>query len=155
MQQLNNITPQEFCEMTKLCKPPKLTWKRNDCATCQFVILEIKLKLQDPKVQVCVLDIFISQRQHACSFHLWSWQSITLCLSHIQLQNCSFLYCASLCGLFCRQSCLRSFSKGATESLTTLKRLVQQFPLSCPQYVTLVSSGVLGKSLLPCHLFQF
>jgi len=61
MQQLNNITPQEFCEMTKLCKPPKLTWKRNDCATCQFVILEIKLKLQDPKVQVCVLDISISQ----------------------------------------------------------------------------------------------
>ncbi|CAK9214009.1 unnamed protein product [Sphagnum troendelagicum] len=59
MQQLNNITPQEFCEMTKLCKPPKLTWKRNDCATCQFVILEIKLKLQDPKVQAKLLEVLL------------------------------------------------------------------------------------------------
>jgi len=56
IEQLDNLTPQEFCEKMKLCKPPQLSWKRNDCALCQFVILEIKLKLQDPNLQVCVLN---------------------------------------------------------------------------------------------------
>ncbi|CAM6041144.1 unnamed protein product, partial [Sphagnum compactum] len=51
IEQLDNLTPQEFCEKTKLCKPPQSSWKHNDCAICQFVILEIKLKLQDPKLQ--------------------------------------------------------------------------------------------------------
>jgi saposin len=52
MEQLDNITPQEFCQMTKMCKPPKLSVRRNDCTTCQFVILELKIKLKDPKTQV-------------------------------------------------------------------------------------------------------
>jgi saposin len=52
MEQLENITPQEFCQMTKMCKPPKKVLASNDCATCQFVILELKIKLQDPETQV-------------------------------------------------------------------------------------------------------
>jgi saposin len=59
IQELDNLTPQEFCELTKLCKLPQLSWKRNDCATCQFVVLEVKLKLQDPKLQARVLDVLL------------------------------------------------------------------------------------------------
>jgi saposin len=60
MEQLDNITPQEFCQMTKMCKPPKLSVRRNDCTTCQFVILELKVKLKDPKTQERVLDVFMN-----------------------------------------------------------------------------------------------
>lgn len=52
MEQLENITPQEFCQMTKMCKPSRMVSAGNDCATCQFAILEIKIKLEDPKTQV-------------------------------------------------------------------------------------------------------
>ncbi|KAG0585455.1 hypothetical protein M758_2G012100 [Ceratodon purpureus] len=60
MEQLENITPQEFCQMTKMCKPPKRVLASNDCATCQFVILELKIKLQDPQTQEKVLDVLMN-----------------------------------------------------------------------------------------------
>lgn len=52
MEQLENITPEEFCQKAKMCKPPTRILDGNDCATCQFVILELKIKLQDPQTQV-------------------------------------------------------------------------------------------------------
>jgi saposin len=60
MEQLENITPQEFCQMTKMCKPPKKVLASNDCATCQFVILELKIKLQDPETQEKVLEALMN-----------------------------------------------------------------------------------------------
>jgi hypothetical protein len=36
---------------------------------------------------------------------------------------------------------------GATESLTMLKRLVQHFPLSCPQHVSFSSFGRIVNTL--------
>ncbi|BBM97660.1 saposin [Marchantia polymorpha subsp. ruderalis] len=60
MEHLNNLTPEEFCEMTRLCKPALATTqlkKRNDCAICQFVILELKFKLRDPKTQERLLEV--------------------------------------------------------------------------------------------------
>jgi saposin len=59
MEQLGNITPQSFCEKTRMCKPPRV-FNSNDCATCQFFILEIKIKLQDPKTQERVLDVLMN-----------------------------------------------------------------------------------------------
>lgn len=76
MEQLENITPQEFCQMTRMCKPPKMVMAGNDCATCQFVILEIKIKLKDPKTQVCHWDAdYFLQAQMLYHFALF-------CCSH-------------------------------------------------------------------------
>jgi saposin len=60
MEQLENITPQEFCQMTRMCKSPNLVMAGNDCATCQFVILELKIKLKDPQTQEKVFDALIN-----------------------------------------------------------------------------------------------
>lgn len=60
MEQLENLTPQEFCQLTRMCKPPKKTVAGNDCATCRFVILELKRKLKDPMTQKKVLDALMN-----------------------------------------------------------------------------------------------
>lgn len=52
VQELDNLTPEQFCLKTRMCRPSRMILDQNDCATCQFVILEIKIKLQDPKTQV-------------------------------------------------------------------------------------------------------
>jgi saposin len=60
VQELDNITPEQFCLKTRMCRPLRMILDQNDCATCQFVILEIKIKLQDPKTQEKVLDVFMN-----------------------------------------------------------------------------------------------
>jgi len=60
IEQLEHLTPEEFCEKAKMCKPPMMILDSNDCATCQFVILDLKIKLEDPKTQEKVLDALMT-----------------------------------------------------------------------------------------------
>jgi saposin len=63
MAHLDDLTPEELCEITHLCQPTKTAIravKRNDCAICQFVVLELKIKLKDPVTQAKILDVLLN-----------------------------------------------------------------------------------------------
>lgn len=71
MERLDDISsrPEELCEITHFCKPRSgkaaalynsRGLKRNDCAICQFVVLELKLKLRDPATQERLLEVLLN-----------------------------------------------------------------------------------------------
>lgn len=66
MERLDDISPEELCQITHFCTPtskPALTsrgLKINDCAICQFVVLEVKLKLKDPVTQERILEVLLN-----------------------------------------------------------------------------------------------
>eukprot|EP00246_Nothoceros_aenigmaticus_P005176 TRINITY_DN17055_c0_g1_i1.p1 TRINITY_DN17055_c0_g1~~TRINITY_DN17055_c0_g1_i1.p1 ORF type:complete len:360 (-),score=37.34 TRINITY_DN17055_c0_g1_i1:580-1545(-) len=59
IRRLRSTTPEEFCQQTKLCSHYQLSVGKDakDCQICQFVILELKLKLKDPATQDKIVDL--------------------------------------------------------------------------------------------------
>ncbi|KAL3684624.1 hypothetical protein R1sor_002646 [Riccia sorocarpa] len=58
--ELDTLSPEQFCEATRLCKPAVAATQlknRNDCAVCQFMVMEVKVKLRDPKTQERLLEV--------------------------------------------------------------------------------------------------
>jgi saposin len=124
MEQLENITPQEFCQMTKMCKPPTKVLAGNDCATCQFVILELKIKLQDPKTQEKVLDVLMNGCNRVVN-HVDECKALVVEYGPFVLANLDkILDSQAVCckAGFCKSSICPQKAKEWTEMMTELSQ---------------------------------
>jgi saposin len=122
MEQLENITPQEFCQMTKMCKPSRMVSAGNDCATCQFAILEIKIKLEDPKTQEKVLEAFMNSCNRVVN-HVDECKSLVAQYGPFVLSNIDkILDSQALCckAGFCQSGICPQKAKGWTETMAIL-----------------------------------
>lgn len=61
IRRMKSTTPEQFCQQTKLCSKVALRDLKDakDCQICQFIILELKLKLRDPATQDKLLDVLL------------------------------------------------------------------------------------------------
>jgi saposin len=66
IEHVSDLTPEEVCEITRLCtssRKPAVgsgVASNTDCTFCQFVVLELKLKLRDPVTQEKLLEVLLN-----------------------------------------------------------------------------------------------
>ncbi|KAH7293944.1 hypothetical protein KP509_28G049500 [Ceratopteris richardii] len=57
---LNSLTAEEVCQKAQMCEPLCIK-DPSSCATCQFLVFQLKLKFQNPAVQEKLLHTLIEQ----------------------------------------------------------------------------------------------
>ncbi|KAH7293347.1 hypothetical protein KP509_28G021800 [Ceratopteris richardii] len=57
---LDSLTPDQVCQKARMCNAPSIRDPAS-CATCQFAVLQMKAKLQNPAVQEKMMQALIDQ----------------------------------------------------------------------------------------------